>query len=176
MRRDLFLRDQMHKISSRIVEFCVEHKIGTLVMGVNPLWKQNAHLGKANNQNFVQLPIAMLRLMITYKAERVGITVLEQEESYTSKADFLSEDYIPVYGVDDSRTHFSGIRLKRGLYRSNTGIYLNADLNGAANILRKAVPSAFEKITDFAFLQNPHVYGFHEVNPTGIPVKGIAVA
>lgn len=176
MERDLFLRDQMHKISSQLVAFCIEHRIGTLVLGVNPFWKQNSNIGTANNQNFVQLPTAMLRFMITYKAERVGITVMEQEESYTSKADFLSGDYIPTYGVDDDMAHFSGIRLKRGLYKSGTGIYLNADLNGAANILKKAIPSAFDEVTDFTYLQNPSVYGFHEVNPTGIPVKGIEAA
>lgn len=176
MERDLFLRDQMHKISSQIVAFCISHRIGTLVLGVNPLWKQNSSIGTTNNQNFVQVPTAMLRFMITYKAERAGIAVMEQEESYTSKADFLSGDYIPTYGVDDNKACFSGLRLKRGLYKSGTGVYLNADLNGAANILRKAVPSAFEAVTDFAYLQNPTVYGFHEVNPTGIPVKGIVAA
>ena len=176
MERDLFLRDQMHKISSQLVAFCIEHHIGTLVLGANPLWKQNANIGDVNNQNFVQMPTAMLRFMITYKAERVGITVLEQEESYTSAADFLSGDYIPEYGVDDDKAYFSGERTRRGLYRSGTGICLNADLNGAANILRKAVPSAFDGITDFTYLQNPFVYGFHEVNPKGIPVRGIVAA
>lgn len=176
MNRDLFLRDQMHKISSQIVAFCTSHRIGTLVLGVNPLWKQNSCIGDANNQNFVQIPLAVLRFMITYKAERAGLTVLEQEESYTSRADLLSGDYIPTYGVDDEMAHFSGVRLKRGLYKSGTGALINADLNGAANILRKAVPSAFDGVTDFTFLQNPHVLGFHEVNPTGIPVKGIVAA
>lgn len=168
MHRDLFLRDQMHKISSRIVAFCTEHGIGTLILGVNRYWKQESDLGDANNQNFVQMPLAMLRFMITYKAQRVGITVLEQEESYTSKADFLSGDNIPVYGVDDENASFSGKRIRRGLYRSGTGTVLNADINGAANILRKAVPDAFDKTEGFSFLQHPDVYGFHRVNLKGI--------
>ena len=116
----------------------------------------------------MQIPLAVLRFMITYKAQRAGITVMEQEESYTSKSDFLSHDYIPTYGVDDDRADFSGLRVKRGLYKSGTGTYLNADVNGAANILRKAVPDAFEKVNDFSYLKHPYVYGFHEVNPTGI--------
>lgn len=70
--------------------------------------------------------------------------------------------------VDDDRADFSGLRVKRGLYKSGTGTYLNADVNGAANILRKAVPDAFEKVNDFSYLKHPYVYGFHEVNPTGI--------
>lgn len=168
MNRDLFLRDQMHKISRLIVDFCVEHDVGTLVLGVSPLWKQRSGLGDAGNQNFVQMPLAVLRFMITYKAQREGILVIEQEESYTSKADFLCRDYIPVYGVDDDAARFSGVRLKRGLYKSGTGVYLNADINGAANILRKAVPGAFDRVADTAYLLYPDVYGFHRVNPTGI--------
>ena len=168
MHRDLFLRDQMHKISSLIVSFCVKHNVGTLVLGVNPLWKQYSSLGDVGNQNFVQIPLAVLKFMITYKVQRSGITVMEQEESYTSKADFLSHDFIPTYGVDDGRADFSGLRVKRGLYKSGTGTYLNADVNGAANILRKAVPDAFIKVNDFSYLKHPYVYGFHEVNPTGI--------
>ena len=176
MKRDFFLRDQMHKISSQIIDFCIDHRIGTLILGVNPLWKQHSHIGDANNQNFVQTPIFMLRFMIAYKAERAGIVVLEQEESYTSKADFLSDDFIPTYGINDEMASFSGIRLKRGLYRSGTRVILNADINGAANILRKAVSSAFDDVKDFVFLQNPRVLRFREVNSTGIPVKGIGAA
>lgn len=163
--RDLFLRDQMHKISRSIINFCVEHKIGTLVMGVNKGWKQNANIGKTNNQNFVSIPYAMLRAMLSYKGEQVGITVLEQEESYTSKADFLSFDDIPVYSADDKeKHHFSGKRESRGIYKSSTGVTLNADINGAANILRKAVPSAFSKDMNFTYLQNPRIIGFHVLN------------
>ncbi|MFB8795705.1 MAG: hypothetical protein U7126_16135 [Microcoleus sp.] len=32
----------------------------------------------------------------------------------------------------------SGKRIKRGLYRSSTGLLINADVNGAANIIRKS--------------------------------------
>ncbi len=176
MHRDAFLRDEMHKISNRIVEFCKEHRIGTLVLGVNKLWKRDSNLGDSNNQNFVQIPFAVLRFMITYKAERAGIAVVEQEESYTSKSDFLSRDAIPTYGVDDSNVSFSGSRVHRGLYKSGTGVYVNADLNGAANILRKAIPYAFDNVEDFAYLQNPKVIRFSDLNRKGKPDEGVVAA
>ena len=169
-----FTKDQCHKISRSIIDFCVDHQAGTLIFGVNPLWKQNSRIGKINNQKFVSMPIAFLRAMITYKALNAGIKIIEQEESYTSKADITTKDYIPTYGVDDKDVQFSGLRIKRGLYRCADGTILNADCHAAANIMRKAVPDIWDRTTDFSFLASPRVYGFHELNPKGIPVKGIA--
>lgn len=169
-----FVKDQCHKISRSIIDFCVEHQAGTLILGVNPLWKQNSRIGRVNNQKFVSMPIAFLRTMITYKALNAGIKIVEQEESYTSKADITAKDYIPTYGVDDENAKFSGVRIKRGLYRCADGTILNADCHAAANIMRKTVPDIWDKTTDFSFLANPKVYGFHELNPKSIPVKGIA--
>ena len=168
-----FVKDQCHKISRSIIDFCVDHYAGTLIFGVNPLWKQNSRIGKINNQKFVSMPIAFLRAMITYKALNAGIKIIEQEESYTSKADITTKDYIPTYRVDDENAQFSGIRIKRGLYRCADGTILNADCHAAANIMRKAVPDIWDRTTDFSFLTSPKVYGFHELNPKSIPVKGI---
>lgn len=169
-----FVKDQCHKISRSIIDFCVDHQAGTLIFGVNPLWKQHSKIGKINNQKFVSMPIAFLRSMITYKALNAGIKIIEQEESYTSKADITTKDYIPTYGVDDKDAQFSGLRIKRGLYRCADGTILNADCHAAANIMRKAVPDIWDRTTDFSFLASPKVYGFHELNPKSIPVKGIA--
>ena len=168
-----FVKDQCHKISRSIIDFCVDHQAGTLIFGVNPLWKQHSKIGKINNQKFVSMPIALLRSMITYKALNAGIKIIEQEESYTSKADITTKDYIPTYGVDDKDAQFSGLRIKRGLYRCADGTILNADCLAAANIMRKAVPDIWDRTTDFSFLASPKVYGFHELNPKSIPVKRI---
>ena len=113
-------------------------------------------LGK-NTQSFVQMPFYQLRKMIEYKAERVGIEVISQEESYTSKADLTARDHIPTYGVDDERAKFSGMRVKRGLYQNKEGNLFNADLIGAGNILRKKFPEIFSKTTNFSFLQDMKV-------------------
>jgi putative transposase len=100
-------------------------------------------LGRVNNQHFAQLPHARFISMLEYKAKLAGIRFVLQEESYTSRASFLDNDPIPTY--DPKREEppvFSGKRVKRGLYQAKDGRTLNADVNGSANILRKALPSA----------------------------------
>lgn len=171
-----FIQDQCHKISRSIIDFCLKHQAGTIVLGDNRLWKQDSGMGTKNNQNFVLMPIAKLRDMIVYKAANAGISVISQEESYTSKADITAMDKIPVYGVNDDEAAFSGSRIKRGLYRCANGLIINADCNGAANIMRKAIPEVWNGFKDFAFLSSPDVLGFHELNPQSNPVKRIAAA
>ena len=102
-----------------------------------------------------------------------GIRIIEQEESYTSKADITRNDYLPTYGKDDNNAIFSGARITRGLYRCADGTLLNADCNAAANIMRKAIPDIWKDTSDYTFLSSPKVYGFHELNPKSIPVKRI---
>ena len=171
--RNQFLTDHFHQLSAFFVKWCLERRVGTIVIGHNKDWKQNVNTGKKNNQTFVSIPFNTLIWMIRYKAEREGIRVIEQEESYTSKASFLDNDLIPVYGKNDKDASFSGRRIKRGLYRSKNGTVINADLNGAANILRKAEQDAFEGVKDFSFLQNPTVIRFTDLHKRN-PVKGIA--
>jgi putative transposase len=134
----------LHTASRRIIGLLVSDGIGTLVIGQNPLWKQEANLGRRTNQNFVSIPHARFVDMLRYKAELVGIQVLVTEESYTSKASFLDADPLPVYDPARSdQSRFSGRRVKRGLYRAANGRRINADVNGAYNIMRKAVPNSF---------------------------------
>ena len=83
--------------------------------------------------------------MLTYKAELVGITVKVTEESYTSKASLLDLDPLPVRNNGDEKHTFSGKRVKRGLYRASNGRSINADINGAGNIIRKVAPDAFSE-------------------------------
>jgi putative transposase len=133
---------ELHTASRRIIDLLVAEGIGTLCIGKNPLWKQEAHMGKRNNQNFVSVPHARFIALLAYKAELVGIQVCITEESYTSKASFLDADPLPVYGAQDIPA-FSGRRVKRGLYRAADGTPINADVNGAYNIIRKVAPKAF---------------------------------
>ena len=163
-KHDCFTRDLMHKISADIVRFCEEHRAGTIVIGTNPLWKQKVNTGRANNQKFMSVPHTILRRMITYKAEAAGITVVLQEESYTSKADVTAKDRMPVYGKAEGKPAFSGRREGRGLYRCQGGLVINADCNGAANILRKAIPEAWNETYDFRFLAYPESVTFRRLN------------
>jgi putative transposase len=137
------IEQYMHTASKRIIDLLVKEGIGTLVIGKNDAWKQEAHLGKRNNQNFVQIPHAPLIAMLSYKAELVGIRVLITEESYTSKASFLDRDPLPAYNNVKEKYTFSGKRVKRGLYCASKKRLINADINGAYNIIRKVAPDAF---------------------------------
>lgn len=148
--RENHLSDLFHKTAVRIIQWCQDNRIDTIVIGVNKFWKQASNMDKTNNQNFVQLPFDRFKKMIKYRAERVGIQVIEHEESYTSKASFLDRDEIPVYdpdNVDENvervRYSFSGRRVRRGLYKTSDGTIINADLNGSANIMRKALSDVF---------------------------------
>jgi putative transposase len=135
---------ELHTASRRIIDLLVTEGIGTLCIGKNPNWKQEVRMGKRNNQNFVAVPHARFIEMLTYKAELVGIQVLVTEESYTSKASFLDADPLPVFGTAAAETTvFSGKRVQRGLYRAANGRHINADVNGAYNIIRKVAPDAF---------------------------------
>jgi IS605 OrfB family transposase len=127
-----------------VIDLLVAEGIGTLVIGKNPNWKQESRMRKKDNQHFVQISHARLIDMLTYKARLVGIHVLIQEESYTSKASLLDLDPIPVYGQEGAdKVKFSGKRVSRGLYKSKSGVAINADVNGSGNIMRKALPNAF---------------------------------
>jgi len=138
------IKDFFHKVSFNIVRIAVENNIDTIVIGKNVGWKQKIELGKRNNQNFVQVPHSLLLELITYKANAEGISVIVTEESYTSQASFLDDDIIPTYKSGNNvKQLFSGKRLKRGIYRTKNNFLINADVNGAANILRKVVPKAF---------------------------------
>ena len=113
-------------------------------IGKNDGWKNGIEMGKRNNQTFMQIPHAQLISMIRYKAGLVGITVLLTEESYTSKASFLDRDEMPMYASKcEEKPKFSGKRIKRELYRASDGRLINADIQGASNIIRKVAPDAF---------------------------------
>ncbi len=135
----------MHTASKRIIDLLVKEGIGVLCIGKNDAWKQEANMGKRNNQNFVQIPHARFIAMLTYKAELVGIRVKVTEESYTSKASLLDLNPLPVRDPNNGgeKHTFSGKRIKRGLYRASDGRLINADINGAGNTIRKVAPDAF---------------------------------
>ncbi len=139
----------LHAASKRMIDFLIKQGVGTIIVGKNPLWKQEAGMGKRNNQNFVSIPHAKFIDMLTYKAALVGIQVEVQEESYTSKASFLDLDPIPTYKPhDDTEYTFSGKRIGRRnrLYRTKDGQIICADVNGSYNILRKCKPDAFAHV------------------------------
>ena len=137
--RNQKIEDYLHKASRFIIQYCLLHLIGHIVIGYNPQWKQSVNIGKRNNQNFVQIPFFQFIRLISYKAQLVGIKVTIEEESYTSKCSALDLENIAKH--EDHA--YAGKRVKRGLFASALGILINADVNGSLNILRKAIGDTF---------------------------------
>ena len=136
-KRNFKIDDYLHKASRLVINYLAANQIGTLVIGHNDKWKQSINLGKRNNQNFVSIPFNRFISMLKYKAELIGIKVIITEESYTSKCSFIDSEPL------SKQSEYKGKRVKRGLFRSQSGILINADCNGSGNIVRKVVPNAF---------------------------------
>ena len=146
LKRSNQVHDYLKKTARLVVNYCLEHKLGTLIVGVNQGWKTSINIGKVNNQNFIQIPFHALRQQLTYLCKRSGINYIEQEESYTSLASAYNLDNLPEYNADNPQTYqFSGKRISRGLYRTKEQKLVNSDINGSANIGRKSKANLFEK-------------------------------
>ena len=140
-RRKNKITDYLHKASRYLVNHLVSNGIDTLVIGYNKEWKQETKLWKVNNQNFVNIPFQKLIEMLSYKCRLVGIQVVIQEESYTSKCSFLDNESI------EKHSEYLWKRIKRWLFKSSSWKIINADVNWALNILRKHVASIREELS-----------------------------
>lgn len=125
-----------HRISKQIIEYCKENNLGTIVIGYNELWKQNIQLGKKTNQHFVQIPFSKLIHHLEYKGKLLGMDILIQDESYTSKCSFLDNEAI------EKQVKYKGKRISRGLFKAWNGTIINADVNASYNIMKKAFPKS----------------------------------
>ena len=139
LKRNNKISYEIHKITKFLANYFDERDVSKVIIGNNSGWKNEINLGKRNNQNFVNIPYTKFINQLTYKCQLLGIIVITREESYTSKASFLDYDEIPNY-KDENKPKFSGKRIKRGLYRSTTR-KINADVNGAYNIMAKENPN-----------------------------------
>jgi putative transposase len=140
LKRNNKIADYLHKSSRFIVNYCVKNDISNVICGYNKEWKQEINIGKRNNQNFIQIPHQKLIYMLEYKLKLEGINFIQNEESYTSKCSALDLESLNKHDI-----HL-GKRIKRGLFVSSKGIKINADLNGALNILRKVAPDKGKEI------------------------------
>ena len=136
LKRNNKINTLFHRISKNLIDYCIENDFGTIIIGYNSSWKQKINIGKKNNQSFVQIPFLKLINQIRYKTELIGINVVYNNEDHTSKCSFLDEEEI--------RHHkkYLGKRISRGLFKSSNGTIINADVNGAFNIMKKAFPNS----------------------------------
>jgi len=135
-KRNRKVNDQLHKISRLVIDYAIQNRIGRIIIGYNPKWKQRINIGKKNNQSFVQLPFLKLINQISYKGEDVSIETIQQEESHTSKCSFLDNESVKHH------ENYIGKRTSRGLFRTEKGYVINADVNAGLNIIRKSNPEA----------------------------------
>lgn len=140
LNRNNKVNDYISKTARIIINYCLDNEVGVLVCGVNKDFQHKPKLGKTKNQTFVNIPFGQLIKKLIYLCERYGITYIEQEESYTSKASFFDNDSVPTTYDKNKKQEFefSGKRVKRGLYQTSKGYTFNADCNGALNILSKS--------------------------------------
>ena len=156
MKRNNRVNDYLSKTARTIINYCIENDIGKIVIGYNVTFQRNSNMGKVNNQNFVNIPYGKLRSKLEYLCNMYGIEYILQEESYTSKASFFDRDDLPLYNADNPQKYtFSGKRIKRGLYRTKKGNLINADVNGALNILRKSNVVDLNVLCDRGGLDTP---------------------
>ena len=140
------LRNYIGYYTNKLIEILRTERVSKLVVGYNKEWKQEINIGSKNNQSFVSIPFRKILDILRYKLEDNGIEYKEQEESYTSKASYLDNDDIPIYKEETEEIKFSGRRIKRGIYKSKQGKIINADLNGALNILKKSGEKLIEEL------------------------------
>lgn len=131
------IKYQMHCISKAIIDWCILYNIDTLICGYNKKWKQKSNLSKRVNQNFVGIPYELFIKLLEYKCENNGIRFITTEESYTSGTSFLDLE-LPI-----KENYNKERRIHRGLFKSNTGKLINADVNGSYQIMKKVFPNAF---------------------------------
>lgn len=160
------IRDAVNKAARLVINHCLEHQR-------NKDQKREGNLGKKNHQSFVSIPTAKLKERIRQLCEQCGIKFIETEESYTSKASFLDNDSLPKFGEKSAGWQPSGKRTKRGLYRTAQNQYINADANGAANIIRKVRTTLNFDLSRVSrgVLTRPQKFKFWSAKKTRIPLR-----
>lgn len=136
-KREMKIKDYLHKASRRIVDLMLANNIGMCFIGHNKWWKQEANMGKRNNQNFIYIPFNKFINMMKYKVEEIGGEVIEFNESHTSKCSFLDNEEVCHHDK------YIGKRKKRGMFQATGNRQLNADINGSLNIIKRGYGCSF---------------------------------
>ena len=155
IKRENVIMNYMHNLSRYIINYCKRCKITRIIIGYNTNWKNKVNMNRNTNRKFYEIPFRKLIDQIFYKGEVENIIVEETNEAYTSKVDSLSLEKICHH------EKYKGKRIKRGLFKSNMSMYkfngkykskkkkilINADINGALNIMRKYINKYKMKIS-----------------------------
>ncbi len=137
-KRNMRVKNFMHNASRSVVNWCIQNDIDTLIIGYNKEWKQECSMSKVTSQKFNYLPYESFLFQLEYKCQDAGIKLIKTEESYTSGTSFLDDEEPIENNYNKSR------RIKRGLFKSNDGQFINSDVNGSLQIMKKVFPNAFD--------------------------------
>jgi putative transposase len=148
-KRNNKVKDLLHKKSRQLVNKLQEDRVKNVVIGYNKEWKQGINLGKKTNQTFVSIPFLRFIDMIKYKCALEGINVIINEESYTSKCSAFDLEEIKKQEI------YKGKRIKRGLFKTESGLLINSDVNGCLNIGRKVFGDDYFDPANRGFVLNP---------------------
>lgn len=132
------IKNYFHHITKYIIEYCLENNIDNLIVGKNDGWKQESVMNSKSNQQFISIPYEMIIKQLEYKCQESGINLILTEESYTSGTSVLDNE-LPI-----KENYNKKRRIKRGLFKSNNGVLINADVNGSMQIMKKVNPNAFD--------------------------------
>lgn len=113
---------ELHKISKAIVQEA-ERTASTIVLG-KLRGIRKTHKGRKFNRKLSSFPFHKLSKYVEYKAKWLGIPVLKVSEAYTSQT-------CSICGRKGMR--------RNGLFKCSCGAKLNADYNGAKNIMKRAL-------------------------------------
>ena len=133
-----FCDNYIHIASRMIVNLALKHNCSKIVIG-NFKGIKNGNKAKL----FVKIPHTRLIELIKYKAKKAGIKVILINESYTSGCSCLDGEKVGKSFYNKKR------RILRGIFRSNQGILINADINGAYNILYKFLKTSAKSISEY---------------------------
>jgi len=147
--RENYIDNYFNQFVSKTINYCLKNKIGNIIIGYNEGWKNECNIGKINNQKFMNIPHLKFKIKLENKCKKYGITFTFIEESYTSKCSFIDKELI------EKHTIYGGKRIQRGLFKSSNGQVLNADINGAANIMRKVIGDAVYSQPILGLMFNP---------------------
>ena len=139
----------MNITTNYIIDLAIQHNISTIIVGKNVGWKQKCNLGKKTNQTFVQIPYNLFINKLTYKCESNGINVITVDEAYTSGTSFLDNE------LPEKEFYNKKRRIYRGLFKTNTGKLINADINASCQIMKKVFVNAFNKLDNIGFVMHP---------------------
>ena len=125
------LNGLINSMVDKLIETYTDKKY--FIVGYNESWKTKVNMGQNNNRQFYDIPYSRIIKKLNEKLLSDRKQLILTEESYTSKCDSLSLEKL------DKTESFIGCRIYRGLFISSTGKAINADLNGAINIMRKKI-------------------------------------